>query len=65
MRHRGFSAWDIKTGPFAPWEADLVKNISIVKIFILGSPIPYHPREWKLEKGIHTPGHSNWTICSL
>ena len=58
-----------------PVKLILSPNLSIILIFILGSPIPYYPREWKWEKGIHPKmdepqgflylGHSNWTICSL
>ena len=58
-----------------PVELILSPKFSSILIFILGSPIPYYPREWKWEKGIHpkmdeTHGflysrHSNWTIWRL
>ena len=35
-----------------PVKLILSHTFSIILIFILGSPIPYYPREWKWEKGI-------------
>ena len=60
-----------------PVKQILFHKFSAFLTFILGSPIPYYPREKGLEmrKGIHSKlnvtqgflylGHSNWTICSL
>ena len=57
-----------------PYKLILFLNFSVFLIFILGSPIPYYPRErgWKWEKvftqkwkGFLYLGHSNWTNCSL
>ena len=46
MRHRGFSAWGIQTGPFA---AILAQTISNFLLFILESPILITPEKGKLK----------------
>ena len=77
-RDTGISVlWAFKLDHLKPVELILSPKFSIILIFILGSPIPYYPREWKLEIGIlpkmdETQGflyvlgeNSNWTICRM
>ena len=47
-----------------PVELILSHNVSIILIFILGSPIPYYPREWKLEKEFTQKWMSHWGFCT-
>ena len=50
MRHRGFSAWGIQTGPFAACWADFDTTIFQLPHLYTGAPISYYPRELKVRK---------------
>ena len=65
----------LKLDHLQPVKPILLFKFSNFSTFILGSPIPYYPRELKKRKwnppnlsvteGFQCLGQSNWTICSL